>query len=279
MNTTLINEMNNSLDIAEKSAYSYTKERENYNTLTKGLNKLKSIVGGVSPFWIIMSFVGIPLGVVFAIYEANMAQQAIMTLLDPLGVGSVNKMMVSVIGAGLAIFAMFLGHIFSEGFQNETNDISGTIGKKMGAPFYFSIVGLLGYIAFQYYLVQAAGEGGDQFASFAMIAIGVAILEILVGILILGKSLSYMLIFFNTIRLWFTVKGMGKQSHRTSKSYRLYRSKLQLWNSENPTSLIELEGNENIRQAIMYYGGIKLEEDATNLLQKKIKLRFNERLN
>ena len=271
MNTTLINEMNNSLDIAEKSAYSFTKERENYNSITKGLNKLKSIVGGVSPFWIIMSFVGIPLGIVFAIYEANMAQQAIMTLLDPLGIGSVNKMMVSVIGAGLAIFAMFLGHIFSEGLSLHRNESK--------TPFYFSIVGLLGYIAFQYYLVQEAGEGGEQFASFAMIAIGVAILEILVGILILGKSISYMLIFFNTIRLWFTVKGMGKQSHRTSKSYRLYRSKLQLWNSENPDSIIELEGNENIRQAIAHYSGITLEENKSNVLENTLKVSFDERLN
>ena len=261
MNTTLIDEINKSLDIAEKSAYIYTKLRENYNSITIRLNKLKSTVGGISPFWIIMSFVGIPLGIVFAIYEANMAQQAIMTLLDPLSIGSINKMMVSVIGAGLAIFAMFLGHIFSEGLSLHKNE------RKI--PFYFSIVGLLGYIAFQYYLVQAAGEGGDQFVSFAMVAVGVAILEILVGILILGKSLSYMLIFFNTIRLWFIVKGMGKHSHRTSKSYRVYKSKLQLWNAKNPTSLIKLEKNENIKQAIMYYRGKKLEKDAANLSQGK----------
>ena len=271
MENSLIDKMNNNYEIAEKAAYKFVNYKQKFESVSKSLQKLKETIGGVTPFWIIMSFIGIPLGVVFAIYEANMAQQAIMTLLDPLGKGGINKMMVAVIGSGLAIFAMFLGHIFSEGLSLHRNE------SKI--PFYFSIIGLFGYIAFQYYLVQAAGEGKKQFTSFAIIAIGVAILEILVGVLVLGKSISYMVMFFNTIRLWLLNITMGKQAFKTSKYYREYRAKLKLWNVEYPSAIMELEGNENIRQAIAYYSGISIEGDKSNILKNTLKVSFEERLN
>lgn len=257
-------EVTQPLEGAEKTAFSFVKKEDRFNAKTERKQDLISKVGGLSTFWIIMSFIGIPLAIVFAIYESNMAQQAIVSLLDPLGLGTVNSKMIAMIGAGLAVFAMFMGHIFAEGFQSETNEITGRSSRNMGVPFYFSIAGLIGYIGFQYYLVQAAGDGGAEFNSFAMIAIGVAILEILVGVLILGKSLTYILMFFITIQLWFLMRGMAKTSRSTNDTYRDYRAMRNTWNVENPTLLMELEGNDNIRRAIAYYGGIKIDDDGGN---------------
>ena len=254
-------EVTQPLEKAELSAFYFVRKENEYKAKSERRESLISKVGGLSTFWIIMSFIGVPLAIVFGIYESNMAQQAIEGLLSPLGLRTVNSETIAMIGAGLAVFAMFMGHIFAEGFQSETNEITGRSSRKMGVFFYFSIFGLLSYIAFQYYLVQAAGEGGEQFASFAMVAIGVAIIEILVGVLILGKSLTYISMFFITIQLWFLMRGMAKTSRSTNDSYRDYRAMRNAWNVENPTLLMELEGNDNIRRAIAYYGGIKIGDD------------------
>lgn len=254
-------QINQSLEAAEKSAFSFVRKEDKYNAKAERRQDLISKVGRLSAFWIIMSFIGIPLAIIFAIYESNMAQQAILTLLDPIGLGNVNNNMVALIGAGLAVFAMMVSHIFAEGLQSETDEITGDSSRKMGVQFYFAIVGLLSYIAFQYYLVQAAGEGDEEFNSFAMIAIGVAVLEILVGVLILGKSLTYLLIFFIAIQRWFLIKGMGKGGRNTNTNMNKYYARLNFWNNQNPNQTMELERSPNVARALAYYKGYNLNEE------------------
>ncbi len=249
-------EVTRPLESAENTAFSFVRKENKYQQVSTSKSDHITKVGGIKAFWVIMSFVGIPLAIVFGIYEAYMAQAAIASFIDPMGNGNVSTSLIGLIGAGLATFAIYVGHIFAEGLGKETNQHTGRNTYNIGLSFYFSIVGLIGYVWFQYYLVQAAGEG--EFNSFAMVAVGVAILEILVGVLILGKALTYLLIFLSTIQLGLLSKSMKRTSRNTNMYYRDYRTMRDVWNKENPLQFMELEGNENIRRAIAYYSGVSL---------------------
>lgn len=270
-------EVTQQLEVAEKNGKRFVDKEDRFKRRTIFRNERINEVGGLKPFWIVMAFVGIPLAIVFGIYEALMAQSAIVSFIDPYGEGLVNPLLIQLIGAGLALFAMFMGHIFTEGLYGEKHPVTGRSTRRLGFPFFFSILGLLGYIFFQYKLVMAAGKEDADFNSFAMVAIGVACFEILVGVLILGKAITYILIFIAAIQLWLLHNGMNNTSEKTNNGYRDYTILLDRWNQEKPTSAMSREGNNNIRRAIMYYTGSntqnqtkpEMEEELNNITEEE----------
>ncbi|MBK8370402.1 MAG: hypothetical protein IPL20_03290 [Saprospiraceae bacterium] len=263
-------EVTQQLERAEKKAKTFVGLADKFASTNSTRTERIVEVGGMKPFWIIMSFVGIPLAIVFGIYEAFMAETAIISFLDPLGGGTVNHGMVQMIGAGLAVFAMFMGHIFIESLQGEKHIVTGRVSRKT-TPLILAIIGLLGYVFFQYKLVMAAGDGGSEFNSFAMVAIGVACLEILVGVLILGKAFTYLLIFIAAFQLWYFRRGMNKNADGTKSSYRDYTLLLQNWNSSNPNLVMLQEGNNNISKAILFHDGSKIENANENINDPSVK--------
>lgn len=242
------------LEVSEKKAFSFVKKESKFATLTDKRSSYTDKVGGLKPTWIIMSFVVIIAMIGLGIYEGFTAKTAIAGLIDPSGNGDVADWVLTTIGSSLAILGMMLGHSLIESIEED--NITGR--REFGMMFWLYFVGALIYIGVQYFIVKAAGNGEDDFKYLPYLVLGIALLELIIGGLLLAKALTYLLVFYLAIRLWFIHRGMGSTSRATNNSYRDYRALRDAYNVQNPNNTLVLEGNDNIRRAIAYYSGINL---------------------
>lgn len=242
------------LEVSEKKAFSFVKKEGKFAALTDKRSNYIDKVGGLKPIWIIMSFVVIVAMIGLGIYEGFTAKTAIAGLIDPSGDGVVPDWVLTTIGSSLAIIGMMIGHSVFE--TMEEDDITGR--REFGTMFWLSVVGAFVYIGSQYFIVKSAGNGEDDFKYLPYLVVGIALLELIVGGLLLSKALTYLLVFYLAIRLWFIHRGMGTTSRATNNSYRDYRALRDAYNVQNPNNTLVLEGNDNIRRAIAYYSGINL---------------------
>lgn len=255
---TTIYQVTRPLEVAEKMGFAFTQKKNKFDTLSERRKEYIERVNGLRPIWIVMSIVLIGALIGLGIYEAFTAKTAIAGLIDPSGEGYIPDWVLTTIGASLAIIGMMIGHSI---FENvEENEITGR--RAYGAMFFLSIIGALVYVGLQFFIVKAAGNGVEEFKFLPYLVVAIAVLELIVGGLLLGKVTTYLLIFTLTLRLGVLTLGMRRTSRTTNNSYRDYRAYIDVYNTQNPTAELVLEGNDNIRRAIAYYGGINLNNNA-----------------
>ena len=248
------------LEVSENKAFSFVTKEGKFTTLTDKRANYIEKVGGLKPIWIIMSFVVILAMIGLGVYEGFTAKTAIAGLIDPTGNGVVPDWVLTTIGSSLAIIGMMIGHSVFE--TMEEDEITGR--REFGTMFWLSVAGAIVYIGSQYFIVQSAGNGDEDFKYLPYLVVGIALLELIVGGLLLAKALTYLLVFYLAIRLWFLHRGMNSTSRTTNNSYRDYRALRDAYNAQNPNNTLVLEGNDNIRRAIAYYSGINLNNAANN---------------
>ena len=242
------------LEESENYAFSFVKKEDKYTLTSEKRNTYIEKVGGLKPTWIIMSIVLVFAFIGLGIYEAFTAKTAIAFLVDPDGNGNVPAWVLSSIGAALSILGMMIGHSIFE--HTENDEYTGR--RNLGAMFYLSIIGAIIYVGTQFFIVKIAGEGVEEFKYLPYLVVAIALLELIVGGLLLGKVLTYLLIFYLAFRIYFLHKGMRSKSKATNSSYRDYRALRDAYNIQNQANTLVLEGNDNIRRAIAYYSGINL---------------------
>lgn len=248
------------LEVSENKAFSFVTKEGKFATLTDKRTSYIDKVGGLKPIWIIMSFIVILAMIGLGIYEGFTAKTAIAGLIDPTGNGVVPDWVLTTIGSSLAIIGMMIGHSVFE--TTEEDEITGR--REFGNMFWLSVVGAIVYIGSQYFIVKSAGNGDEDFKYLPYLVVGIALLELIVGGLLLAKALTYLLVFYLAVRLWFIHRGMNSFSRTTNNSYRDYRALRDAYNAQNPNNTLVLEGNDNIRRAIAYYSGINLNNAANS---------------
>ena len=253
-------QVHQSLEMAEKTAFSFVKKEDRYNTKSERRRELTEKIGGLKPLWIVISFVVIIATIGLGVMEAYIGRNSIAGVFDPLGI-STNVTRFMIFGGVMALLAMMSGAGLHQGVIGEIDEITGRRNREFGLQFILGLILSISIIGTQYYMVQVAGEGSDEFSNFAILAILFPFIEIIFGLVFLDKAMTYTTIFILAIILWFLSRGMAKTARKTNDSYRDYRVRRDAWNVENPTQLMELEGNENIRRAIAYYAGIKRDDN------------------
>ena len=248
------------LEVSENKAFSFVTKEGKFATLTDKRTSYIDKVGGLKPIWIIMSFIVILAMIGLGIYEGFTAKTAIAGLIDPTGNGVVPDWVLTTIGSSLAIIGMMIGHSVFE--TMEEDEITGR--REFGTIFCLSVVGAIVYIGSQYFIVKSAGNGDEDFKYLPYLVVGIALLELIVGGLLLAKALTYLLVFYLAVCLWFIHRGMNASSRTTNNSYRDYRALRDAYNAQNPNNTLVLEGNDNIRKAIAYYSGINLNNAANS---------------
>ena len=248
------------LEVSENKAFSFVTKEGKFATLTDKRTSYIDKVGGLKPIWIIMSFIVILAMIGLGIYEGFTAKTAIAGLIDPTGNGVVPDWVLTTIGSSLAIIGMMIGHSVFE--TMEEDEITGR--REFGTMFWLSVVGAIVYIGSQYFIVKSAGNGDEDFKYLPYLVVGIALLELIVGGLLLAKALTYLLVFYLAVCLWFIHRGMNASSRTTNNSYRDYRALRDAYNAQNPNNTLVLEGNDNIRKAIAYYRGINLNNAANS---------------
>jgi hypothetical protein len=248
------------LEVSENKAFSFVTKEGKFATLTDKRTSYIDKVGGLKPIWIIMSFIVILAMIGLGIYEGFTAKTAIAGLIDPTGNGVVPDWVLTTIGSSLAIIGMMIGHSVFE--TMEEDEITGR--REFGTMFWLSVVGAIVYIGSQYFIVKSAGNGDEDFKYLPYLVVGIALLELIVGGLLLAKALTYLLVFYLAVCLWFIHRGMNASSRTTNNSYRDYRALRDAYNAQNPNNTLVLEGNDNIRKAIAYYSGINLNNAANS---------------
>lgn len=247
------------LEVSENKAFCFTRKEEKFSTLTERRGDYIDKVGGLKPIWITMSFIVILAMLGLGIYEGFTAKSAIAGLIDPTGNGIVPDWILTTIGASLAVIGMMIGHSVFD--TMELDEITGR--REFGSLFWLSLAGAIVYICSQYFIVKSAGNGDEEFKFLPYLVVGIALLELIVGGLLLEKALTYLLTVYLAIRLWFIHRGMNSTSRATNNAYRDYRAYRDAYNTQNPNNPLVLEGNDNIRKSIAYYSGINL-NDTTN---------------
>lgn len=247
------------LEVSEKKGFSFVKKEGKFTTLTDKRSSYIDKVGGLKPIWIIMSFVVIIAMIGLGIYEGFTAKTAIAGLIDPSGDGVVPDWVLTTIGSSLAIIGMMIGHSVFE--TMEEDDITGR--REFGTMFWLSVVGALVYIGSQYFIVKSAGNGEDDFKYLPYLVVGIALLELIVGGLLLAKALTYLLVFYLAIRLWFIHRGMGTTSRASNNAYRDYKLLREAYNVQNPSEPLPEELHPNIQKACSYYLGYVLQPNNT----------------
>jgi|GEM_PF-3934457 len=231
--------------------------------------RMEDIGGRVSPTWAILSIVGLLAAIGFGIFEAYNAQGAIAGIVDPMGSGVISPEILMAIGVSIAILGMIFGHLIYEGLS-EGFDIDPYTGEKShNSKLWRGVIGFAGalvYVGYQYVLVNSAIKGAEignenGLVYMPYVVVGIAVLELLVGAFILHKAFSYLLLFSSGLVLASTIRRINSAAKTTNNSYRQYMNYLDVYNRENPSQLLEREGNGNIRRAIAHYSGIDLPDE------------------
>ncbi len=261
-----IYKVNNELSDAEKSAFAFS---NNGKSLTKLMNTkreyLDNVGGKISPTWVFMSIAGIFAAIGFGIYEAFNAQGAISGIIDPMGTGSIPPALLITIGISISIVGMLLGHFIYEGVSEGFTTDQYTGSRNPSSKIWLAVAGVAGaifYVGYQYSLVKSAGNGNASLAYMPLVVAGIAILELMIGALILNKAFAYIMLFAVTIVMTIISRKMKADARNTNDSYRRYLLYLPIYNKQSTDSQVEKEGNEHIRRAIGFYQGIQ--EKAVN---------------
>ncbi len=202
----------------------------------------------------------------FGIYAAYNAQGAIAGIIDPMGNGTMPVWLYLVIGAAISIVGMLFGHFIYEGLTEGFNTDEYTGAKSPSSKLWLAVVGFIGaisYVVYQFLLVKFAGNGNTTMAYMPYVVAGIAILELLIGGLILHKAFAYILLFIISITMTLISRQMDSNAKSTNDNYREYLTFVNAYNKETTTERIEVEGNGNIRKAIAYYTGTYLQEGNT----------------
>jgi hypothetical protein len=254
-------QISNQLREAENYGFSFANNEKKYKRTRNNRQKIidERLEGRISPFWIIMSIIGVAAGVGLGIYAAYNAEIAIASTIDPDGNGIIPPFVIRIIGISISVIGMLIGHeIYDSITANKRDPITGN-STKTGRVVVFILAALF-YILFQVALVHTASSGAEEYFHgvqyLPYLVLGVAIFELLVGAFVLNKAFSYTFILVATILLWWFTQRMNRNARLSTDSYRLYSSLLDTYNHNNPHP-IEREGNDNIRRAIEYYTGIQ----------------------
>ncbi len=238
--------------------------------------QLESVGGKISPTWMVMSIVGLCAAIGFGIYGAFNAQGAIAGLVDPMGEGTISPKILMLIGASISIVGMVFGHLIYEGVSEGFKTDPHTGSKTLSGKIWLSVIGLIGalvYIGYQFYLVKSATnsagiDSNSNLAYMPYVVAGIAVLELMIGALILHRTFDYGGLIIAALLLMITVRQMNRSARDTNDFYRQYIRFVDAYNSENPFQPIEREGNPNIRRAIAHYSGISLNSEQQGSVQE-----------
>lgn len=251
-------EITSPLKDAEKNSFSFVKNEEKINTRRTSKDEyLQKVGGSINGFWAFGSTLALISAIGLGIFEAKIAQATISGLLDPTGDGSISPKAIAIVGISLAIVGMTIGHLIFEHIK--VNEYTGK--RDISAKFYVSLAAALFYVGLQFFFAKTAGHtDGVIITSISVsmqavpyVVAGIALLEIIVGALILNKAMTYILIFILGISLWTATKRLNRNARSCNNSYRDHQTLLSVWNTENPGNTKEAEGSLNIRKAILYY--------------------------
>lgn len=265
------------LRLAEKCAFAFVNFQKKLTSWVERKKETIAQIGGkVSPFWIFMSILGIVAAVGFGIYAAFNAQGAIAGIIDPLGNGTFPTWVYLVIGSAISVVGMVFGHFIYEGLTEGFNRDEHTGDRSLSGKIWYAVIGFTGatfYVGYQYYLVKSAGAGNANLVYLPYVVAGIAILELMIGGLILHRAFGYLFLFVATLIMAFITWRMNVNAKSTNDYYRQYLNFVTIHNRENLGATVEPEGNDNIRRAIAYYTGTKLEQEDP---KKKDPLRDND---
>lgn len=260
----------NALMNAISSAFDFSTHKTMQMNISKHYNKrLIDIGGNISATWAIMTIFALMAAISLAVFSAFNAQVAIASFIDPMGKGNVVPTWVILfIGSAITIFGMILGHLIYEGFTEGIDRDEYTGITVYNIKFRIGCICLLGaclYVFFQYTLVKTASNGVDSPEFIGLkylptIILGIAVIELLVGVLILHIVFSYIMLFMTGLRLKSRTRRMNAAARMTNDRYRQYLGFVDVYNTENPTNPLQREGNQNIISAIAYYSGSDLNE-------------------
>jgi hypothetical protein len=250
---------------AEKYAFHFSNNERKYNLIRDYRQNIidERLGGRISPFWTIMSLFCITAGIGLGIWAAFNAETGLAGIIDPSGDGTIPAMTVRWIGISISIIGMALGHFIYDSINSKQRDpLTGSL-KNLGWLWVLIPAALL-YICFQVAIIKAAVTGTEEFFKGALylpyVALGIALLELIVGAFILEKGFSYLILFTIIIISGLLIWRVNRNAQLVCESYRVYSTFLDSFNRNNPNP-IEPEGNNNIRRAIAYYTGHKIPKD------------------
>jgi hypothetical protein len=261
-------------DILKKALFSgsrFSRSYEERKPLVLRKEELKEAMGGsVSSVWIVFCILGIFAVIALGIYEAFIAKTAIASLIDPTGNGVIPEYILTAIGAALAVTGLLLGH----GLYESVSQNPHTGHREVSGLFVPCLFACIFFVGYQVFLVMTAGHttapdntiGGnmvdvpliDEAAGLKYLPYvvgGIALLEILVGVLLLHKSFIYANYIGINVLLAGCSRKIERHARNTDSHYRDYLVTLDAYNGQTGVENREREGSANIFKAIRYYGG------------------------
>jgi len=197
------------------------------------------------------------------IFAAFTAQTALAGFVDPMGDGTIPSFALAFIGVSMTLCGMWFGKGMYESVR--VDEYSGR--HRVEPMFLLFLLASLGYIGFQYAIAKGAGGGlsADQLLgaeNLPLVIAGVAVLEVLVGVLLLPKAVAYMSMFLAAVTGMRWKRAMDREAQATHEGYDYYVILLNAHNTEYPQQRMEQEGNENVRRAIAYYNSVILPDSS-----------------
>ena len=262
---------------AKNYAFNFVKNNKSFiKKSTKKTNLLEDF-GPINGASVITSVLAITAIVALVIVEGMLGKNAFGALLDPLGTQAVSNVILIAFGSAIALLSILSGTFLHGAFYPKTNTITGKKTRDTGSKFGLGLFLASGVITFQYWLVQFAGGGESEFDSYAMLAIALVILEILVGIMFWNKAWLLMSIFSISVLIWIISKRMNKNAQKTDEFFGDYELMREAWNTNNASQTLELEYNNNIRHAKLFYDGIDVNIENKTTIKKNHKVHVEDK--
>ena len=237
-------------------AHEFIRSQDSFEENKKEKQSCLDNIGLVSPFWQIMSFLSIPIVFTLSFYESQNASLILTNIFDPYGrYGILFSWFTSMIGFVLALVVIFFSHLLSELAEKKLDHLSGKYVRQLDWWFYTILCGLLIYVVL-HLLITFFDFRGSLLVGF--VALCIASLEVLFGLFIFGKALTYIKLFFVNIKLKRNERRMSYYAKKTHTAYTYYLFLLEKYNYENPHNMKKPQWRNSIARAVAFFGGEKI---------------------
>jgi len=224
---------------AKKYGFDFKIGEKQYEERT---NKKEEIIKDMGekpkPFKVIISFACIAIAIVLGYIEAQNIKTSI------IGNGTINEMAVIIIGWTYACLGLVTGELLSSGMQKDKF----TGRKKPTAQWYIGLALTLLYIFGQYYLASRAGIGAEDelqetVTTMKWFVIGIAITEVLFGVLFIKTALQVFTLYTANIGIKISMGKMNRTSRHTEEYWQRY-----LFESTGTTQAEETQAIKDARE-------------------------------
>jgi hypothetical protein len=252
----LLIHLHDAFTIAVDFAHDFIRTEEECLVSEKEKEICLNHIGEPQPFWQIMSFFSPIIVFILAFYESQNVALILTNFLDPNGAKNILfTWFMSLIGFVITFAVIFFSHSLSELMQKKFDPHSGKYFRKLGVGFYTLLAILITYVLLHLLIIQFDFKG-SLFLGF--VAVCIACFEIVFGMLIFGKAIRYIKLYFVNIRIKMLKKRMSAYSKKTHVKYFYYIHLLEKYNDENPHNMKKPKWNKAVARAISFFGGEKM---------------------